>query len=215
MSWFKDNDFRKMRWKAHKAKVFEDIGMQDVTEIKRVKTNRFRVACYFAYMYDANSPLPRRIQDIKERKATAAKLAGFDLTLAEDNHFVTSLYALQNDVFVSVVTQMLKLQHNRDFSRIAALENYFNECVEKMFALVEESDKMDTKKMLDAMTVKDSLRKYMKSTSEELEGLYAKIYGDDKQLEETVQQKMSWSPELVADLTSQEVALDEYEDDVW
>jgi hypothetical protein len=62
---------------------------------------------------------------------------------------------------------------------------------------------------LDALTVKDGLRKFMKATSEELESLYAKIYGDDKQLEELVGSKLNWSPELVANLTS------DYDDDVW
>lgn len=215
MSYFKDSDFRKMRWKAHRARDIKDMHISEVTELNRLKnTNKFRIACYFAYMYDANSPLPRRIQDLKERKATAAKLAGFDLTSTDEHHTLTALYGLQVEAYVAIVTQMLKLQHNRDFSRIAALENYFNECVEKMFALVEESDRMDTKKMLDSMTVKDSLRKYMKSTSEELESLYSKIYGDDKQLEEVVQQKMNWSPELVADLTNREVSLDDFEE-IW
>ena len=114
---------------------------------------------------------------------------------------------------MSIVVQMLKIQHNRDFSRIAALESFFSECVEKMFTIVEESDKMDAKKTLDAMTVKDGLRKFMKSTSEELESLYAKIYGGDEQLEKAVEQKTSWSPELVAELTTS--AMEEFEDDIW
>lgn len=213
MGWFKDSDFRKMRWKVHKAKSVEEAGMSEVTELKRVKINRLKVASYFAYMYDAGSPFPKRIQDIKERKAAAAKLAGYDLTSMEEHAAASALFALSNDAYVSIVVQMLKIQHNRDFSRISALESFFSECVEKMFTIVEESDKMDAKKTLDAMTVKDGLRKFMKSTSEELESLYAKIYGGDEQLEKAVEQKTSWSPELVAELTTS--AMEEFEDDIW
>lgn len=210
MGWFKDSDFRKMRWRVYKAKNIDDAGMSEITELKRVKVNKLKVASYFAYMYDAGSPFPKRIQDIKERKAAAAKLAGYDLTLLEDHAACANLFALANDAYVSIVVQMLKIQHNRDFSRISALESFFTECVEKMFTIVEESDKMDAKKMLDAMTVKDGLRKFMKSTSEELESLYNKIYGGDDQLEKVVEQATSWSPELVADITN-----NEYEDDIW
>jgi len=210
MSYFKDSDFRKMRWKVYKATNLDDTGLAEIEPLKRAKGNRaerLKLGAYFAYMYDANSPLPKRIQEVKERKAVAAKLAGFDLTLIGEYSYAVQLFALSNPLYVEIVVQMLKIQHNRDFSRIAALENFFQECVEKMFAIVEESDKMDAKKVLDALTVKDGLRKYMKATSEELESLYAKIYGDDKHLEELVGPKLNWSPELVASLTS------EYEDD--
>lgn len=212
MSYFKDSDFRKMRWRVYKAKDLADTNLEELEAIKRFRANKadkLRLGAYFAYMYDANSPLPKRIQEVKERKAVAAKLAGFDLTLANEYAHATQIFALSSPVYVDIVVQMLKVQHNRDFSRIAALENFFQECVEKMFAIVEESDKMDTKKVLDALTVKDGLRKFMKATSEELESLYAKIYGDDKQLEELVGSKLNWSPELVANLTS------DYDDDVW
>lgn len=209
MSYFKDSDFKKMRWRVYKAKSLDDTGLSEVTELRRIKTNKLKVASYFALMYDAASPLPKRIQDIKERKSVAAKLAGFDLTQMEEFNSASQLFALSNDAYISIVVQMLKIQHNRDFSRISALERFFDECVEKMFSVVEESDKVDTKKMLDAMTVKDGLRKFMKSTSEELESLYSKIYGDDKHLEELVSQRVNWSPELVADLTS------EIEEDEW
>ena len=205
MGYFKDGDFRYMRYKVYKAKDYASTNLDEIGAMKRVGIkNRMKVGSYFAYMYDANSPVPKRVQDLKERKAIAAKLAGFDLTIAEEYNAASQIFALSAPLYVDIATQMLKVQHNRDFARISALEKFFDECVEKMFAIVEEGDKMDAKKVLDAMTVKDGLRKYMKATSEELEGLYAKIYGGDKQLEELVGQKMSWSPELVGSMTEQE-----------
>lgn len=205
MGYFKDGDFRYMRYKVYKAKDYASTNLDEIGAMKRVGIkNRMKVGSYFAYMYDANSPVPKRVQDLKERKAIAAKLAGFDLTIAEEYNAASQIFALSAPLYVDIATQMLKVQHNRDFARISALEKFFDECVEKMFAIVEEGDKMDAKKVLDAMTVKDGLRKYMKATSEELEGLYAKIYGGDKQLEELVSQKMSWSPELVGSMTEQE-----------
>jgi hypothetical protein len=205
MGYFKDGDFRYMRYKVYRAKDYAATGLDTVMAMRRItQRNRMKVGAYFAYMYDANSPVPRRVQDLKERKAVAAKLAGFDLTQAEEYNLVSQIFGLSAEVYVDIATEMLRAQHNRDFSRISALEKFFDECVEKMFAIVEEGDKMDAKKVLDAMTVKDGLRKYMKATSEELEGLYAKIYGGDKQLEELVGQKMSYSPELVAGLTEAE-----------
>lgn len=205
MGYFKDGDFRNMRFKVYRAKDYSATGLDTVMAMRRItQRNRMKVGAYFAYMYDANSPVPRRVQDLKERKAVAAKLAGFDLTQAEEYNLVSQIFALSSEVYVDIATEILKVQHNRDFARISALEKFFDECVEKMFAIVEEGDKMDAKKVLDAMTVKDGLRKYMKATSEELEGLYAKIYGGDKQLEELVGQKMSWSPELVGAMTEGE-----------
>jgi hypothetical protein len=205
MGYFKDGDFRYMRYKVYRAKDYGATGLDTVMAMRRItQRNRMKIGAYFAYMYDANSPVPRRVQDLKERKAVAAKLAGFDLTQAEEYNLVSQIFGLSAEVYVDIATEMLRAQHNRDFSRISALEKFFDECVEKMFAIVEEGDKMDAKKVLDAMTVKDGLRKYMKATSEELEGLYAKIYGGDKQLEELVGQKMSYSPELVAGLTEAE-----------
>lgn len=205
MGYFKDGDFRYMRYKVYKAKDYASTGLDTLNAMKRIGAkNKMKVGAYFAYMYDANSPVPKRVQDLKERKAVAAKLAGFDLTVPEEYNTASQIFALSIPVYVDIVTEMLRVQHNRDFARISALEKFFDECVEKMFAIVEEGDKMDAKKVLDAMTVKDGLRKYMKATSEELEGLYAKIYGGDKQIEELVGQKMSWSPELVGAMTEGE-----------
>lgn len=213
MSYFKDQDFKRMRWPVYKATKVEDAKVEDITAFKRIKVKKLEVVKYFCLLYDVGSPLPKRLQDIKERKAVAAKLAGFDMTRPDDFNYVSQLNKLAMPVHVDIVKQMLKLQHNRDFSRISALEYYFEESVGKMLSLIEESDKVDPKKMLDAMTVKDNLRKSMKATSEELDSLYAKIYGDDKLVEEIVNSMTSWTPESVAELSIDDD--DDFEDDEW
>lgn len=212
MSYFKDTDFKRMRWPVYKAKSIDETKTDDITEFRRLKSKKLEVIKYFCLLYDKGSPLPRRLQDTKERKLVAAKLAGFDTTRPDDHNYVMQLSKLSLPVHVDIVKQMLRLQHNRDFSRISALEYYFEECVDKMLSLVEESDKVDPKKMLDAMTVKDTMRKSMKATSEELDSLYAKIYGDDNDLEEIVNTMTSWTPESVADLSIDDNL---YDDDEW
>ena len=51
MGYFKDGDFRYMRYKVYKAKDYASTGLDTLNAMKRIGAkNKMKVGAYFAYM---------------------------------------------------------------------------------------------------------------------------------------------------------------------
>jgi hypothetical protein len=198
---FKPSDFAKMRWNAYRAKDEESLGLsRDVPAARRIMSNKMQVQKYFCFMYDVNSPLNRRIQNVIERREMAAQMAGFDRTNASVITALHQLFKLSLPIHQEVLLGMLRIQHNRTFDRIIAEENLFYQCVEIINTPLEFGEEVDPEKTIKALNAKQVTRKIMAETDEMLIALRAKIFFDEDEYANAVVEKMiSWSPEGVSE----------------
>jgi hypothetical protein len=198
---FKASDFHKMRWNAYRAKDEESLGLsRDVPAAKRIISNKLEVQKYFCFMYDVNSPLNKRIQNVMERKEMAAQMAGFDRTLVSTINALQQLFKLALPIHQEVLAQMLRVQHNRSFDRIVAEENLFYQCVEIINTPLEFGEDVDPEKTIKALNAKQVTRKIMAETDEALLALRAKVFfNEDDPANAVVEKMISWSPEGVSE----------------
>lgn len=201
---FRASDFKPMRWKVHGINNLTNLekAVKDVPEFRRVNKDR-RVATikYFAYMYDANSPMLRRITDVKERKKEAATLSGLNLTDETDYKYAEQLWRLTQSLYREIVQRMLRNQHSRLISKIVAQEIYFEECRDKMITEID-SDSSD-KDILEAMKKKASLSEEMDKIDARLNRYYAELNSGDPEVEEKIDvvNLDGYRPEAIAGAT--------------
>lgn len=194
-----------MRWKVHGITNLKNIekAVSDIPEFRRVgKERRAETIKYFCYMYDSNSPMMRRITDVKERKKEAATLAGLNITEEKDYKYAEQLWRLTQELYREIIRRMLRIQHSRLISKIVAQEIYFEECLDKMITEID-GDSSD-KDSLEAMKKKASLSKEMDEIDARLNRYYAELNSGDPEVEEKIDvvNLDGYRPESIAGATA-------------
>lgn len=186
-----------MRWNVRKAKELKEIeGYKEVPQFMNVaKERRLVTAKYFIYMYDANSPLHKRIPEIQKRKEEAAILAGLKLSEEKDYKYAEQLWKLTQQLYVDIVVRILKVQKNKLFSLIVAQENYFDELMENMLKVVEIEDAKD---VLASMKIKGQLSEEMDKVNSRLAAYYSDLFKGDDVVEAKVDLSSYENPASVA-----------------
>lgn len=190
---FTDNDFRAMFFPVHGKKSIERVKNLDLVDTDCLPSDhKDRVVKYLAYMYDKDSPLPKKIVDLDARKAQALELSG---ARSLPSHFIENLLSLSDPRIRQVVHQMLKVQRHRMWHQLVTNEMYFYELQERMLEPIEEEqDKRD----IEAIEKKNRLSEISEELDKKITRLYEQYYGDD--IESIIQEDNCFTPESIADV---------------
>ena len=157
------------------------------------KTWRDRTLKYIVYLYDKNSDLIHEYPDLTERKRAAATEAGWDFLNAEKNKFnikVERIMELRDERTRAAVLKYLELQNSKEMDMIHYNEQLFAEYRDLLLrpVLDEPTSKEDALGTTDVKNIyatadyKKKLREECKQIASDLEKLYAKVYGDNEDL---------------------------------
>ena len=198
---FKDSDFKNMRWNAKRAVDEKALGLtKDVPIANNLRSHRFEVMKYLCFMYDVGSPLPKRIQNIMERKEMAVKLAGIERTDISVVSMIEHLFRLSVPLYKDILAGMLRIQKNRKFSQIVALEQLYDQCINAMIEPFDGNFSLDAKRAMDALNAKRVTAQMVTDIDIKLEALYASVYyEDDTDANVVVDTMLKWTPESTAD----------------
>lgn len=192
---YRSSDFSGMYFKVHGLTTLDGVeALSEVPAFEQVRNERVKTIKYFCYLYDAGSPILKRVRDIDKRRQKAAELAGFG---PEDAQYVNTLNRLSVQRYRDIVLQMLRAQHNRTFSTIVMSEVLFDECMQKINQIVEMDKDTDA---LRAMKSKFDIIKHMNDLDEEISQLEAKVFMGDDQAERVVRESGALTPHQIARL---------------
>ena len=181
------------------TKVACDVGrlgmaLDGIIDIKPSK-DIGRIAQYFLFMYDKNTPLRAMHPDVNLRKQEATELAGYDLETEKNK--VESLHELSQDKFRTVLINFLKFQNSRDWAELISLEQLhweLNTSILKGYTNFS-NDKQEIESKKAKVSVAESVRK-ISGMIEELEN---KIFaGDEVAKEAALNIRSGSSPEAFA-----------------
>lgn len=145
---------------------------------------------YIMFLYDKNTQLIHEYQtDLNERKAEAAKDAGYRKTGAKWPKNIQDVMDIQDPVATAAIMQLLKMQRHNVWTEIIITEQELFEYQSLRFTPVgkkkaKRGSAMDEKMIIESTVKKEALLKACNQRISILENLYAQFFGDNIDLQQ-------------------------------
>jgi DNA-binding protein Fis len=162
------------------------------------KEERQGLQVFIILMYDPESPLRTKYQDITKRKEAALSLAGLD----PESNLGLTLVSLEQPELVDMVVKFLKIVNSRLWTLISINEQTFYEFSIRVMSPITGALGMDEKDVLSAATIKTKLMESCDDIHNRLLKYYREFTGDDDELAYTVEKKRAMTPEQIARMGS-------------
>lgn len=185
--------YSNIRYKVHLAdkpldKAFPDLFRHKEFQVLIARPDFEKLIRYIMYLYDKNTLLIQEYQsDLNERKAEAAKDAGYKKINGKWTKDIQDVMDIQDHEATAAIMQLLKMQKNNIWTEIIITEQELFEYQSIRFTPVskkkgKKGSALDEKMIIESTVKKEALLKACNQRISILEGLYAQFFGDNTEL---------------------------------
>ncbi len=186
---FKDMKVQPLEGNPDYEKIFRDV--PELSEYNTIPPHKKKIINYILLMYDPASPFVKRYQNINKRTSAVSDYIGLGRLKQETQNMITGY---DNAELLSMVDAFVKWINDRLWGLIVVNETVFYEYQKELMEGVEGKDSKDK---LQALNHKTKILQSIDEISNRLDGYYAQLYVNDKELEKAVGSQ-SITPEGVA-----------------
>jgi hypothetical protein len=191
-----------IRYKVHLAESIDRTTFPELFRHKeflkiRSRPDGVRLIKYICFLYDKNTQLVHEFQtDLKERKAQAARDAGYRMQNNSWSKEIQDVMDIQDKEATAAIMTFLKMQRHNVWTEIIVCEQELFDYQSIRFAPVgkkrgKSKDAFDEKTIIESTVKKDALLAACDKRLAILENLYEQFFGDNKDLQSEFQEMIT------------------------
>ena len=144
-----------------------------------------QIVNYILLMYDKGSLLVEKQKNISERKRVAVEESGIPQEILDDE-----------ELMLEMISSFLRFQNDKLWTLICVNEAMFQEYSEIVLTKLDKVN--NDKDLITAVTTKEKVREFMDKTRKDLVAYLDEYYAGDKEIEESHQKIVRFSPESIS-----------------